>query len=1164
MIKDTIKITVFVVLGLITIFPGFTQHPILNLVNPPADNTNWRTVVSIAQDQHGYIWIANQHGLHRYDGYNYISYYNDPEDSSSMAENRIVSMCISKSGVIWLGLWSKGLDRFDPLSQTFTHFSHNHLDSASLSNNTIPAMLEDSRGNLWVGTHGGLNLYHPEKGTFTHFKNIPGDTTSLSNNQVRVIYEDKLGNLWIGTGSPFGTESGPDEGGLNRFNYETGTFTRYMHNPNDSNTLIDNKVRAILEDSKGNFWVGTKGDGLHTMDRETGKVTRHTFDPQNPEKLSRAPIISNYSTEGVTYIHEDVTGFIWIGTFGSGVSRYNPETKKIIHYTAEPGNPIGLQNNFLYWAFTSSDGVLWISSFYSGNFYRTDPRLTSFTHVKTGSPTFGITEDSEGNIWVCTLNGVRIYQSVLTGKINLELEKHLPPSLKNQVTISILQDKDRFIWIGTSLGLWQKNPHTGKFKFFAHHQNDSSSIGKGAVLSIFQDREGALWVGTAEGGLTRMDLKTNNIRHYKNDPKNPGSLSTNIIYSIMEDKSGSIWTGNVNYGGINRLNQDLNSFKHYLNRELVDSIVIKNPQIFIYDIKEDLKGKIWAGSSLGLYFYDPGTDDFYIYKDTVTGKQILNPIARINMDKQNNLWIISNVALYKMNSDGIIESIYGKERGIDPGAITGLSSYMDKNGRLFIGDSIGFYVVNSEEINYNSSPPLINFTDFRLFNKSVIHEFKNFSNTPFNQTEKIELKHNQNTFEFDIVAIHYTNPAQNQQLYMLENYDASWKTAKHNFLASYYNVNPGKYILRVKAANSEGVWAEKVMDIIIKPPWWRTLLAYFVYAIIMITGIWWAFQIHKNRILRIEQVKAQKRELEHAHEIEIAYHKLEIAHENLKSAQSQLIHSEKMASLGQLTAGIAHEIQNPLNFVNNFSDVNKELLEELKEELAEGNRQLAAGSRQSVEEKLKSAEEIANDVIGNEQKISHHGRRAESIVKGMLLHSRGNSGHKELVDINALCDEYLRLSYHGFRAKDKSFNADYRLEADKSLPKIEVVPQDIGRVLLNLINNAFYAVDEKKKAVNLEGFENLQGLNYQPTVSVHTKKLVDKIEIVVKDNGNGISQNVLDKIFQPFFTTKPTGQGTGLGLSLAYDIVKAHGGEIKVESKEGEGSGFIINLPITT
>jgi two-component system NtrC family sensor kinase len=261
--------------------------------------------------------------------------------------------------------------------------------------------------------------------------------------------------------------------------------------------------------------------------------------------------------------------------------------------------------------------------------------------------------------------------------------------------------------------------------------------------------------------------------------------------------------------------------------------------------------------------------------------------------------------------------------------------------------------------------------------------------------------------------------------------------------------------------------------------------------------------------------------------------------EELKLSQAQLIQSEKMASLGELTAGIAHEIQNPLNFVNNFSEVNEELLRELKTEAEKGN--------------LEEVKAIANDIAFNSEKINHHGRRADSIVKGMLQHSRTSNGQKEQADINALVDEYLRLSYHGLRAKDKSFNADFKTDFDESIGNINIIPQDIGRVVLNLINNAFYAVDEKKRS-GVEGFE--------PTVSVSTKKEKNKIEIKVKDNGNGIPQKVLDKIFQPFFTTKPTGQGTGLGLSLSYDIVKAHGGELKVETEEGEGSAFTIILSI--
>ncbi|HUZ59558.1 MAG TPA: ATP-binding protein, partial [Hanamia sp.] len=267
---------------------------------------------------------------------------------------------------------------------------------------------------------------------------------------------------------------------------------------------------------------------------------------------------------------------------------------------------------------------------------------------------------------------------------------------------------------------------------------------------------------------------------------------------------------------------------------------------------------------------------------------------------------------------------------------------------------------------------------------------------------------------------------------------------------------------------------------------------------------------------------------------------LESTLDNLKSTQSQLIQSEKMASLGELTAGIAHEIQNPLNFVNNFSEVNKELIDELTAEVDKGD--------------MDEVKAIAKDIRENSEKINHHGKRAGDIVKGMLQHSRSSTGAKESTDINALADEYLRLSYHGLRAKDKDFNAMMKTDFDESIGKINIVPQDIGRVLLNLYNNAFYAVNEKKKSSEA---------GYEPTVSVSTKKIGDKVEVRVKDNGNGIPQKVVDKIFQPFFTTKPTGQGTGLGLSLSYDIVKAHGGEIKVNTVEGEYTEFVIQLLVS-
>ncbi len=323
-------------------------------------------------------------------------------------------------------------------------------------------------------------------------------------------------------------------------------------------------------------------------------------------------------------------------------------------------------------------------------------------------------------------------------------------------------------------------------------------------------------------------------------------------------------------------------------------------------------------------------------------------------------------------------------------------------------------------------------------------------------------------------------------------------------------------------------------------------LSLLVYVSMRFKEIIKEVQQNGNRVLQLsEEKKEQALNQQKVLEAEVAIQTGEIRQTlaNLKSTQSQLIQSEKMASLGELTAGIAHEIQNPLNFVNNFSEVSNELIQEIEEER----------SKKKDEQDEELVNEILGDIKQNLEKINHHGKRADAIVKGMLQHSRSSSAVKEPTDINKLADEYLRIAYHGLRAKDKSFNATMKTKFEESIGKIEIIPQDIGRVILNLITNAFYATNEKSR-------QNIEG--YEPTVTVSTKKVEDKVEIKVADNGNGIPQSAIDKIFQPFFTTKPTGQGTGLGLSLSYDIVKAHGGELKVTTKEGEGTAFIIKLSV--
>jgi len=381
-------------------------------------------------------------------------------------------------------------------------------------------------------------------------------------------------------------------------------------------------------------------------------------------------------------------------------------------------------------------------------------------------------------------------------------------------------------------------------------------------------------------------------------------------------------------------------------------------------------------------------------------------------------------------------------------------------------------------------------------------------------------------------VIDYYSKGKNQIRYKLEGLNNAWQYAPAYYTIRLDGLRPASYKLIIQAANASNEFngPQKILTIIISPPFWETWW-FRTLAVLMLIALIYSIVQYRSRNLKKRNVELEGKVMHRTKELK---HSLE----DLRATQAQLIQQEKMASLGELTAGIAHEIQNPLNFVNNFSDLNKELADELEQEIHKGN--------------YDDARTIAKDIKENEEKINRHGKRAGAIVKGMLQHSRTSSGQRELTDLNKLADEYLRLTYHGLRAKDKSFDAKIETDFDSSVDKINVVPQDIGRVIVNLINNAFYAIGERQKA---------EGLGYEPLVIVSTKKQNDKVEITVKDNGTGISQKIVDKIFQPFFTTKPTGQGSGLGLSLTYDIVKAHGGEIKVESKEGEGSDFTVVLP---
>ncbi len=1113
-----------VLILLLNVSPVLSQEISFNKVTLNEETLN--VITGITQDLQGNIWfgatVTSGSGLFLFDGFQVKSISNQYLNHGSLTTGRVECLYADKIGNIWVGTFGSGLEKFDPKSGNFTHYIHDDKDSFSISGNIITAILEDHDGFLWVGTdYNGLNRMDPKTGKFTHFRHKENDPGSLSFDQVRVIYEDKEGVLWIGTGAPFKSPENPDnKGGLNRFNRETGQFTRYMHDKKNPNSLADDRVRAILEDSYGNFWVGTAGDGLHTMDRTTGKIERHSYDPVHPERLSRPALKNNisYADDHITFITEDSKRTIWIGTYENGMIRYDPATKKIIYYAAQKDNAGSLVDSTTWSLFTSREGVMWMST-WLGGLYRFDPSHQNVFHNRL---------DNKGGLnSFLEEPGPVQYLGTDSGLLRIDAKNKKSSffvhdakkqgSISNNTVMAIYKDKENRIWVGTPAGLNLFNPDNQSFTSYKHDPKISSSLTNDLIIKLYEDAQSNFWVGTVRG-FDRMNIEKGEFRHYEPFPEDTVVGGKNFVSDILEDSKHNLWMAFDHGGGLHIFNPKTGNFKNYLSGHSV---------ICIW---QDSYDKLWAGAEDGLYSYNTGVDSFSIFTDPSTGSSMA--VRGIVEANDKSLWITSLSAIYRINKQRNGVSRFGKGFGVQ-GVLNYVASYKMQDGQLIFGDGTGYYSLYPGQINRNTKPPEIGLTDFRIAGLMI----KSGTGSPLVedllQAKKIELNYDQNVFSFVFNIVHYTNPESNKARYRLENYDGDWRPAGSDRTAYYYNIPPGHYTFQIVAESGEGIRAEKSIDIIIHPPWWQSWWAYCMYGLLVIAIIYSLHRIQKQRVIHAERERTRVRELAQAKEIEKAFNELKIT-------QGQLVQAEKMASLGELTAGIAHEIQNPLNFMNNFSEVNTELIDEMKEELKLGNN--------------KEAYNIAENIAENERKINSHGKRADAIVKGMLLHSRTNTGQKELSDINALADEYLRLSYHGLRARDNSFNATMKTDFDQTIGQLNIIPQDIGRVFLNLYNNAFYAVSEKKKQL-ADG--------YMPTVSISTKKVNDKLEIRVQDNGNGIPQKVKEKIFQPFFTTKPTGQGTGLGLSLSYDIVKAHGGEIKVNTREGEFTEFVIQLPIT-
>ncbi|GMQ25459.1 sensor histidine kinase [Algoriphagus sp. oki45] len=652
----------------------------------------------------------------------------------------------------------------------------------------------------------------------------------------------------------------------------------------------------------------------------------------------------------------------------------------------------------------------------------------------------------------------------------------------------------------------------------------------------------------------RRELGSNG--EYQYEDIGPITGVTRAVYSMAENAEGEIW-GGTQAGILYRIT---------LPETASGRLDIPNARVQEFSENDGIRGlsglavgpiegKVYTSGIDGFYYFDTSTQSFE--RDPVFN--FSDEVADINLDTYGlGVGETGNVFLdfkgekryaVKQPDGSFVLETYPVNLITASGIASG---YTEPNGVIWIGTDEGLMRLDPNKQYKTDYPVPLFFTSISGPNSPLL-----LGDYLEGKTPEIEYKGNKIAFEYASPFFVRENKIQFQTF--LEGYDEDWSKWEDKVTRDFSNLPFGDYTFRVRAKNTFNTLSEEIAyEFTILPPWYATWWAYILYVIAFSFLVYALVKIQTNRVLAREKEKNREKELAHAREIEKAYREL-------KSTQNQLIQSEKMASLGELTAGIAHEIQNPLNFVNNFSEVSEELIDEMNEELESKN--------------FEGVKSISQDLKENLRKIKHHGRRADSIVKGMLEHSRGGTSEKKPTNLNTLADEFLRLSYHGLRAKDKEFSCDFDAELDPGIPEVNVVSQDIGRVFLNLINNAFYACAERSRSACAE---RSRGANaersrktvekkedttaYKPKVTLQSR-LVDLagsggVEFCVKDNGGGIPKNIIDKIFQPFFTTKPTGSGTGLGLSLSYDIIKAHGGDLRVKSVEGEGTEMIVYLPI--
>jgi signal transduction histidine kinase/ligand-binding sensor domain-containing protein len=1072
------------------------------------DGLSHSNVYTIVQDNFGYLWFGTQDGLNRFDGREIKVFRGDVGNVNSLTTSNFGKMLIDKSGYYWFGTFGGGIDRYDPKTSTFKNFSFNSSDNTSISNNQIIFVFEDSKGVIWFGTpDGGLNRYNAREENFTRFQFDPNNPNSLSGSRAKCMGETPDGTLWVGTNK-----------GLNKFNAETETFIRYNHNPNDLNSLSGDFIQNMVTNSDGSIWLVLHGGGLNHFDVENNKFTHYMHNPNDNNSIS---------DNKADCILKDSNGYLWIGTYDGGLNKFDPQTQKFYRYKHDPSNFFSLSSNRIEYLFEDNSKILWIGT-RGGGLNKLDLKPKKFYNIKynanavQGLPQhtiMAISSDTKGNIWIGTDGGGLTKYNLESGKFtHLRNDKLNANSLSNNRVWSVHVDKEGVIWAGTYLGGLNRIEQVGdtyNITHFKNNPNDTLSISNNQINCILEDKDGVIWFGTSNG-INRLvkssDKKDYSFKPYFYNTFNKSFASNdNYVNSIIQDGEGRLWVGSYQ-SGLFEFDYKNESFIHFIPK--VDDEVQFLKTLRMLTINVDSQGKFWIGTeSGGLLSFDIEQKLVLPHpkNDILKSKMIIGTIE----DDDKNLWIVSTTGLYKYSLITGDFNSYTFDDGIDADGFNRNSFHKNMDGQMFFGGIAALTYFHPSQVVNNQYIPKIAITDFKVLTQSIWEN----ALVPYfqkeNQLEDVVLSHSDYFFTITFASFDYTSPSKNQYQYMLEGFDKDWIDAGYNTSATYTNLNSGKYVFKVKGTNNDKVWNPEPFEIKlrIKPPFWKHPWFIVLESLILFLIIL-SFIRYRTYRLRMDKHKLEKSVKERTVELKRKNFELEQTLQKLKETQMHLIQSEKMASVGVLTAGISHEINNPLNYIHGSISIIENY----------------------VNENLESHQNELNPLIDiiNEGVV-----RATKIVQSLDQFSRSSEVYTDFCDIHSIIDNCL------FMLKRKMDDRVQVIkEFENELPPIQGNEGKLHHVFYNIISNAEQSIDTEGKITIKSKFDN------------------QEVVIRISDTGCGIGKKDLSKVTEPFFTTKDPGKGIGLGLSIAYSIIREHRGRIEFESEKGMGTIVTVTIPV--